>query len=127
MPEVSWELNIKVSGGPQIAESDTLTVEAYEEIRLIIENKAQDKKIEVQLDGAGQIMFVLITSSKYLDDKVSYALKSGGDKIILDAPHFFIGEGIIKSLGKLPKEIFVTNKLDENVTLTILVGRDATP
>lgn len=129
MPKISWELNVKVENGPVIAESDTLAAEAYEEIEVIAKKKVTDKKVDVQPGQAGQIKFMLITASKYQGDKLSYKLgtAAGAKVIVLDAPQFFIGAGMISLLEPEPKEIYVTNKLDEDVKFGILVGRDATP
>lgn len=128
MPDVSWELNVKVGGGPHIAKSDTLVTEAYGEIEVTIKKNDKEKKIDVQPAASGNIKFVLIAASQY-SDKLFYTLKKGASakQIKLDAPQFFIGAGMIELLDPAPQEIYVTNNLQEDVKLNIIVGRDATP
>lgn len=128
MTNISWELNIKVDGGPQIAESDTLATEAYGEIAVIVPKNSNNTNIEVQPAALEQIKALLITASKY-DSKLSYKLDTAANakSIILDAPQFYLGAGMISVLDSAPKNVYVTNGLKEDVTINILVGRDATP
>ena len=131
MAAISWDLNIKLGDETQITESDSFVVEAFSEVEVTIEKGATNKKIELQPGESDQVKFVFISSSKYQTKetkKLFYKLANGQNakKITLDSPQFFIGTGMIGLFEKSPKEIYVTNKLEEDATLTIILGRNAT-
>ena len=123
MPEsISWTLNVQVVGGPKISAYDTLTVDAYDKIEAVIPANGA-ATINVQPDGSAQ--FLLLTASSY--ENLTYAVDASPTAITLDGAHVLIGAGAVGLLGATQKQFAFSNTGAEDVTVSILVGRDATP
>lgn len=131
MPEkINWLLNVQVTEGPKISESKEVQVEAYDKIDVTVPAKAAGPgtaTVDVQPGGAGQVKFLLITSSIY-DDTLTYTV-DGGAANQLDAPLLLIGAGAVKLLGNTQKQFVFSNAIDpaKAASIKILAGRDATP
>jgi len=128
--QISWTYNVEVVGGSKISESKTMSAEAVDEIGLDIDAQ-QTKEIEIQPGGAGQVQFLLIRSDHYSND-VTYKVNATNQPVrTLDGPHLFIGKGaaaLLVSATSAPNKLFVTNGLtNDPISVSILVGRDATP
>jgi len=149
MPEkINWSLNVQVPGGPTIAFSRSLTVEAYDKIDVTIPaftpaapgppatpDTPGKATVSVQPSGTGKVQFLLITSSVY-DDRLTYKV-DGGTAVELDAPQLLTGDGIVGLLGNTQKEFVfenaivdpdpkdATKKITTPASVAILVGRDA--
>jgi len=129
MPEkINWTLSAQVIGGPKISVAKTMDVDAYDKIHVSIDAKATDAEVEIQPGGSGQVQFLLISADQY-NDKVSYKVNDEASTtiILLDGPHLLIGSGAVGLLDEAPTSLFFSNDLDSNVSIDILVGRDATP
>ena len=127
--QINWTYNVEVVGGSKISESKTMSTEAVDEIGLDIDPQ-QMKEIDIQPGGAGQVQFLLIRSDQY-SNQVTYRVNATNQPIrTLDGPHLFIGKGaaglLVSAAG--PNKLFVTNGLtNDPISVSILVGRDATP
>jgi hypothetical protein len=99
--KINWTLNVQVVGGPKISASQTLIVDAYDKIDVVIpggdSTTPGTATVEVQPGGSGQVQFLLITSSLY-DANLTYSV-DGGSAIQLDAPQLLMGNGAIGLLG----------------------------
>lgn len=106
--------------------SDTKEIEAYDKIKVTIENDAIEKAVEIQPNEDGKIQFLVIKSEKY-GEELTYKVNdiNSTNVIKLDALHVFIGTGAVGLLGETPKELLFTNGLLESVSIEILVGRMA--
>jgi hypothetical protein len=131
--QISWTYNVEVVGGSRISESKTISAEAVDEIGLTIDPQ-QTKEIEIQPGGAGQVQFLLIKSDRYGDqaNQVTYKVNATNQPVrTLDGPHLLIGKGatgLLVSTTAGPNKLFVTNGLaNDPISISILVGRDATP
>ena len=123
MPEkINWTLNVQVVGGPKVSASDTLDVEAYDKIEAVIP-AGGSATIDVQPGTGAQ--FLLITAGSYAD--MTYEVDSSGTTVTLDGPHVLIGSGAVGLLGSTQNQFEFSNAGGEDVTVDILVGRDATP
>jgi hypothetical protein len=127
--KISWMLSVQVIGGPKVSASQTTEVEAYDKIQVTVAAGASNKAVEVQPGGSGQVTFLLITSNKYDPSKLTYKVNDGTSTttFTLDAPQFLMGRGGVALLDPAPKTLFFSNTLTEDVSVEILVGRDATP
>lgn len=132
MPEqINWTFSVQVAGGPQIASSQPLTVEAYDKIDVNIpggdDATPGTATVDVQPSGAGQVQLFLMTSSLY-DAKLSYKV-DGVTEVTFDAPLLLLGKGAVKLLGTTQKKFVFTNTAGtaKPANVKILVGRDATP
>ena len=129
--KITWTLNVQVSKGPNVSATDELLVEAYDKIDVAVAASEQGKQVEIQPGGAGQVQFLLLKSTQYhaadLTYSVSTAEATKADRNKLDALLVLIGNGAVELLGTAPDSLFFYNDLAEDVTIELLVGRDATP
>lgn len=129
MPEekikINWVLNVQVIGGPKVSASETITVDAYDKIEVIIP-AGEDKKVEVQPGGSGQVQFLLISSNQYGDALTYKVNEDTADEIKLNALQLLIGDGAVGLLGAAPEKLLFSNGMDSETSIQILVGRKAT-
>jgi hypothetical protein len=125
--------SIVVPNGPQIPFNQTLAVDAYDKIDVLVEAGAKDKKIELQPGAAGQVQFLAIVSDWYGDD-LSFKVNSstaGTDTFALDRPLLCMGKGGVALFDTAPKTLFFSNATSgataKDANIQILIGRDATP
>ncbi len=136
--KITYSINVQVADGPRISESRTLELEAYDKIHLDLSSDATNEvEVNLQPGGEGLAKFLVITASCY-GDKLTYKVNEAADTnnpdpdlIPLDGPQLFAGEGAVDLLASSPTEpptkFFFTNSTGEDVTIQILVARDATP
>jgi hypothetical protein len=129
--KITYALDVRVSGGPSLAQTGTIETEAYAKIEITVPADAADKEVNLQPGGSGLTQFLLITASTY-DDPINYKINAASNPAIdLDGPHLFMGKGVIGILdgGSAPTKLFFTSPgaQSEDVDVTILIGRDATP
>jgi hypothetical protein len=132
MSTINVNLNVQVTGGPQISLAPIIIdTEVYEKFEVKVpQNK--DVEVSIQPDNC-EVSFLLIQSSLYTpitagDKKLSYNA-DGSKNINLEQAQIYLGAGAISTLfGKLQKIKF-ENKLEakeaEVVVIEILVGRKA--
>ncbi len=128
MPEqLQYSFSAQVSGGPSMAEAKTLDVESYDKTKVTVPDGSTDLEVNIQPDGAGLTQFLAVKASAY-DANLSYKVNSAaGTAIVLDAPHLFTGAGAVALLDPAPTKLFFSNSTGADVTIDVLVGRDATP
>jgi hypothetical protein len=117
--KISWSLKVQVTGGPSVAASDTIEVDAYDVLEATVA-AGDSETINVQPGDDAQ--FLLITATSYKD--MTYTV-DGGSGITLDGAHVLIGEGAVSLLGSTQNQFVFSNAGTEDVTVSILVGRDA--
>ena len=130
---ISWKLNVEVQGGPKVAESKTVQVEAFDRIEVTVPDSSAvatptPTEIDVQPGAAGKIKLLLIRSSAYSDDLVYQVHNTTADERVLNEALFLVGKGSLDFLedGTAPLDkLFVTNTTGQNVVLEIIVGRSA--
>lgn len=125
--KITYSISIQVAGGPKLAAANPLDVEAYDKTRVTLVDGDSDKAVNIQPGGAGLARFLAITATRY-DDALSYKVNDAGAlAVVLNGPHLFIGAGGVGLLGGAPATLFFANATGAEVTVDILVGRDATP
>lgn len=133
LEKINWSFNVQVVSGPRMSLSQTIEVEAYDKIQVTVEDDGNEKEVQIQPGGSGQVSFLLIKSDKYDETKLTYYAKdntgTSGLPVNLDMPHFLTGKGAVAMLVGAPESLFFKNDLgaDNAATIQILVGRDATP
>lgn len=129
--KINVTLNVQVIGGPRISASLNKEVEAYDKIEVTVGAGESEKVVDVQPSAAGQVEFLMIslTDSKQYGTDVTYKVNdTGGAAVELDAPQVLIGKGAVGLLDlAAPTKLFFSNSLGEDISVQILVGRDATP
>ena len=131
---LSWSLTVAVINGPQFSEAQALTFDAYDKIDVVVPAATGGGNnptpgaatVEVQPGGAGQVQFLLLTSSVY-HAKLTFKV-DGGSAITLDAPLMLGGAGVSALLGPTQKQFAFSNTITPAAPaiVSILVGRKAT-
>jgi hypothetical protein len=130
--KIKYSLNVQVVGGPSVPINGEVAPEAYEKIQIGLSAGAADKEMNLQPGGNNLANFLLIKASSYNDTDPTHTLtykvnNTGATAITLDGPHIFIGKGAVGILDAAPTKLFFSNSLTSDVTIDILIGRDATP
>lgn len=126
--KITYSISAQVANGPKISESKTIDLEAYDKTQVIVVDTASDLEINIQPDGSGLAKFLAITASAY-GANLTYKVNSAASTtvITLDGPHLFVGTGAVGLLDAAPTKLFFSNSTGADVTVNMLVGRDATP
>jgi hypothetical protein len=125
--KIKYSLTFQVVNGTSIPVSGEVEPEAYEKIQLTVPAGAADLSTNLQPSGTKLADFLLIKSSKYGDSLTYKVNNAGATAIALDGPHVFIGSGAVAILDTDPTQLLFSNGLADDVTIDILLGRDATP
>jgi len=130
MPEMSWTVNIQVSGGTTMAvTADAQSAEAIDTVEVVLSPGDTNKVLDIQPGGAPAIHLLVIKSSFY-GPELSYKASDGSSdslKVTLDAPQVFSG-GSLALFDLAPRKLKFTNTSpDKKATVLIFVARDATP
>lgn len=126
--KINWAFNAQVAGGPKVGAAETVEVDAYENIEVVVpKHDAEDGTAEVGIVPAdtGEILFLVIKADNYADTQLSYVIDDGTDAVALDAQQVFIGTGAVGLLGETLSKLTFTNKGSKDVAVRILVGRKA--
>jgi hypothetical protein len=124
---IKYSLSFQVVGSTSVPVTGTLEPEAYSKIQVGVPAGSTDLEVNLQPSGANLAEFLLIKSSQYGTD-LTYKVNAGtATPIILDGPHVFIGNGAVAILDSDPVQLLFSNAMTEDVTIDILLGRDATP
>lgn len=122
-------LRVEVAGARTSSATHTIDAEAYDRIDVTVPTGTPNTAtVEVQPGGTGQVQLLLVTASAYPIDggaaELTYTV-DGGSSIGLDAPLLVVGASAVGLLGDV-NEIVFTNDSDEDIDVSIVVGRDAT-
>lgn len=119
---------VNVAGGPTVRLSETFPVDAYDLIDVPIADGAADQVVEVQpAAAAGQIQFLLVSASEY-DANLTYKVNDPANPPhALDRSLILTGSGAVALLGFAPENMLFSNATGGDITVQILVGREATP
>lgn len=121
------ELSVARGSGPRWSSTRVFEVEATDVIRVTIAAGASDRKVQLQ---PGDAMQLLLINPEAPADTVSYATSAGATTgNLLDQPLLLVGSGAIGLLdgSTAPTSLFFSNAGGEDVPVTIVIGRDATP
>ena len=122
---INYTLDVRIQNGPALTIARSTAVDAYDSISVEIPDGAADESVDVQPGGAGQVAFILVTSSHY-GEKLTYKVNSGSTATPLDTQLLLIGDGAVSLLGAAPNKLKFSNALGAPASIQILVGRKAT-
>ena len=125
---IVFSANVVISNGPAMAIKRTIAVDAYDKLDVAVPTGAADLEIDLQPGAAGQVHFLLVSSSQY-GANLSYKVNSSASPTTyaLDEPHLLLGAGSVAMLDAAPAKLFFSNSLGADAQVQILIGRDATP
>lgn len=122
-----WSAHFDVSSGPKVTIGNTLEVEAYDKVRVTLDDGTADERVDLQPGGADEVLLLVVKASSY-DPPVTYKpVETTEDSVSLDAPLVLIGRAAVGLLGSAPRQFRWSNDTGAEVDIEILVGRDATP
>ncbi|HEX9775223.1 MAG TPA: hypothetical protein VGB83_06555 [Actinomycetota bacterium] len=94
-------------------------------VEVTIADGPSEEDVEVQPGGAGRVQFMVISSNTY-GDALTYKINvATAGLILLDAKQFLVGNGAIGLLDQPPEKLLFTNGLGQEVSIQIIVGRQA--
>ncbi len=127
MPKnITWKAQASITGGPSSSTSESIPIEAYDEIEIKLEDGDTDEEVEVQPGGAGQVRYLQISSTAYGSD-LSYKVNAAANPPhVLDRPLMLAGDGAVGLLDAAPTSLFFSNSLGSSATVNVFVGRNAT-
>lgn len=134
MPEtINWSFSVGAVDGPRVSGSDAFEVDAYDKVSVVLP-AAADVPVQPATD-AGKVHLLVIRASAY-DAAIEVSVDDTSTNptvtttFSLDGPLVLIGSGAVKLLldsSSAPHTLKFTNGTGADVTVDILVGRDATP
>jgi hypothetical protein len=124
MPEkLNWSYAAQVVGGPTLAASGALDVEAYLKLTVTVP-AGGSLDVEVLPGGGGSVQLLVINPAVPSED-LTYTV--GTEEVVLDGPHVLIGAGAVGLLAGTVGTLTFDNAGAEDAEIAILAGRDATP
>jgi hypothetical protein len=127
MTEIVVDGSISIANGPKVRFSTKVAVEAYDSVSSVVVPAANELEVEAPPGTADTVQFLLISSDTY-GEQLSYKVDDAGDSFALDGPHLLVGKGAVGLFyAQSPQKVLLNNETDKDVTIQILVGRDATP
>lgn len=127
MPEtIAYAGTVAVAGGPKVAFSESLVVEAYNRLSVTIAKSASQKVFLGTADS--EIRLLLVRSTKYDPSKVTFQIEGAGTARVLDMPFLAAGKAAVALLGATsPTFLTFKNDLTDEITVDIIIARDPTP
>lgn len=132
---ITYSIEVRVAGGPRIFESRTVELEAYDKVNLVVPASTAAPGLEANIQPGGRGLAKLLVISASVYDGLSYKINDPStQEIKLDGPQFFSGEGGVGLLYEPPlsdaspappTKLFFLNASTEDITVEVLVARDA--
>lgn len=124
MPEkLKWSFAVQVAGGPTIANSGEMEIDAYVKLAVSIPSRGE-QSVEIFPGDGGSAQVLVINPTKPSE---SLTCTVGEESVKLDGPHILIGAGAVGLFAAEIGTLTFSNGTDEEANFSILVGRDATP
>lgn len=123
--KIAWTLSVQVTQGPKIADGKTIEVDAYDKVDVTIA-AGTNRTVQVQPGGAGQVQLLLVKASEYGTNLTYKVNDPANPSIALDALLLLMGNGAVGLLGAAPTSLIFSNGLANDVSIQVLVGRNAT-
>ena len=126
MPEkLKWSFAVQVAGGPTIAHSGEMEVDAYVKLAVSIP-PGREQPVEI-FPGDGVSAQVFVISPTKPSESLTCTVGEGTEPVKLDGPHILIGAGAVGLFAAEIGTVTFLNDTAEEANVSILVGRDATP
>ncbi|MEA2464050.1 MAG: hypothetical protein QOJ98_1797, partial [Acidobacteriota bacterium] len=125
MTAIKYTVDIQVAGGPRLNFSDTLTVDAYDRIDVVVPGADADAETVVDVQPGAQpgAVKLLLVKAKPASDSITFA--NGSADVGLQNTVLLSG-GAVGILADVPQQLTFKNGSGADATVMIFVGRDAT-
>lgn len=120
---IGWSVSAWIEGGPTMQATGVVMVDAYEMISSVV--KAGTPLKVTVAPGTWATLSLVVISASIADGTVEYSVKTGEPKLKLNGTHSLFGKGAVSLLGSGNAELEFTNGGAADVTVDILIGRDA--
>jgi lipopolysaccharide export system protein LptA len=124
--KIKWTTNVTVTNGPSFAFSETAEVEAYEKLQITVVAGQSGKASILPEKVNGQFLVIKASAYTGADPTKGITYKVGDEAVRLTGALVLTSAGALQLLKEL-KEVEFTNNMESDVTIEILVGRDAGP
>lgn len=121
---INWTVTAAVDGGPKVSGTNTIEVDAYDKIGVVVAAQSQTQ-VQVQPGSAGQVQFLLVKADPYSPSLTYRVNQPDATPIPLDTLQLFNGAGAVSLLDPSPKTFFFSNGTENDTAVAILVGRNA--
>ena len=129
--KIRWSLDVGVVGGPAIAASNTIEVDACDDVDVPAVENGKTVKAQVQPGDLGRVKFIVVHTESYENPPTVKVTDSPMEAIELTAPLVLIGEEAVGLLGASPQSLDITNTTSREesdpINVRVIVGRDVTP
>jgi len=128
--KINWAMNVQIDGGPRVASSGAVEVDAYDSIEVTVPKSpaagtAGEAIVKVVPGAAADFLFLLIQADTYKNVPLSYKADTSTKAVRLDAQQVLIGSGATGLLDKPPTSLTFLNSGTAPVNVRIIVGRKA--
>jgi hypothetical protein len=125
MHQIRWSTTVEIDGTTEASLSRQITAQGLDSISVSVADAAVNFEIEVQ--PGNSFDFLLIRADSYSSNLQYRVNDVANPAIALDQPQVLAGAGGLSVFGAAPNRLFVSNATGADVTIQVLVGRDATP
>ncbi len=126
--KINWAMNVQIDGGPRVASSGAVDVDAYESIEVTVPKKTNGTNGEAVvkvMPAAADVLFLLIQTDTYTNAPLSYKAADSTKAVRLDAQQTLVGAGAASLLDKVPTTLTLINSGATPAKVRIIVGRKA--
>lgn len=125
---ISWKFQAQIPGGPSLAIAHALSVDAYEQTRVVIPAGAEDEEVTL----ASGATLLVVSASSYADSDpthiLTFKVNNAGDPQEFVHALVLVGElAVSRFAGAALTSVSFSNPFATPVTVDILTARDATP
>jgi len=126
MPRVATNITIRVPDGPSLSIQGNYDVEVIDTGDVLVPKGGQEVTINIMPQHWDQAVIVVIQSSQYDTSNLTYTIGTAANtqNVPLDRPVSIIGRPA-RLLGPEPGTLKVKNNTNSDVTIKVLVGRNA--
>ena len=126
--KIKWATNVAVKNGPTFAVGSTVNAEAYEKIQVLV--AAAGEEVVNLLPADVPAKFLLITADRFVGedpDTQKLVYDTGGGDQDLTGPLVLTNSAAMELFGADLATVTFKNSMDSDVTIEVLVARDAGP
>jgi len=120
---INWNLAVNVGNGPQLNGADTLTVDGYDKLKVVVPTGGNES-VNAGPGNWTSVSLLMISPSK-ADAQLNYQAAGSATTVPLDGTHLLIGKGAVSLLGTGAAQLKFTNNTAADVSIDIIVGRSA--
>lgn len=126
MPNVNWQFQAAIPGGPSVLLNQPgIPIAAYDVAVVDVAPGASGLDVPIQpSSGAGDVVFLVVSSSVY-DSGINYTVDALTDNHVLDGPHVLLGSGAVGFLNSSapPQKLVFNNTSTKDANVQVVVGR----